>query len=129
MKNIILFISVLLLSACKKETTLETQVSAYICIIHPQENDTILFGDTLQFNGTISGSEALHGYLVTFTNLITNHPILSMVNDEHLSNYSFNYSYTNNFTDTTAVRLNIEVIKDHEGNKEIKQRTVICLPN
>lgn len=129
MKNIIPFISVLLLFSCKKETTLETEVSANISITHPQDNDTILFGDTIHFKGTISGSEALHGFVVTFTNLATNHPILSMVNDEHLLNYTFNYSYKNNLTDTTTVGLKIEVIKDHEGNKEIKQRTVICLPN
>jgi hypothetical protein len=129
MKNIILFISVLLIVACKKETTSETQVSANISITHPQENDTIFFGDTLRFEGTISGFEALHGYVVTFTNSATNQPILSIVNDEHLSNYTFNYIYKNNFTDTTAVDLKIEVIIDHDGNKEIKQRTVICLPN
>jgi hypothetical protein len=35
----------------------------------------------------------------------------------------------NNFTDTATIKVLLEVELDHDGNKSLKEISVVCLPN
>lgn len=127
MKKYIAFgIITLTIFACKKEV--EAEVTATITIFAPATNDTIPFGQAVHLTGTVTGSAEMHGYTVTYTNITTGSTILSQVYDVHAASYALNETWTNNVTDTSTVKLHINVEKDHEGNMEMKEITLVCLP-
>ena len=129
MKKSIILIAVLFVTliSCKKEKE-EEVVTATITFNTPSANDTIPFGAAVHLTGTVSGSAEMHGYTVTFTNLTTGSAVFSEVHDVHAANYALDYSWTNNVTDTSVVKLLVDVEKDHDGNMEMKEITVVCLP-
>lgn len=124
---LILALLVSIAVSCKKHEE-GAEVTATITIASPTANDTIAFGQAVHLQGTINGSAEMHGYIVTFTNQTTGNPIYSQVYDSHSSVYTINDSWTNNVSDTTTVKLFIDVEKDHDGNKETKELFVVCLP-
>jgi hypothetical protein len=115
------------LVSCKKEEE-PTVVNATISISEPANNDTIAYNQEVHFEGTVSGNAEMHGYSVTFTNLTTNAILHSSTYPSHASSYNFHEHWVNNVTDTTQVKLKIDVEKDHDGNHEIIEITVVCLP-
>jgi hypothetical protein len=127
MKKYIAFgIVALTIFSCKKEE--EAEVTATIIISTPAANDTIPFGQAVHLTGTVTGSAEMHGYTVTYTNVTTGSTLLSQVHDVHASSYALDETWTNNVTDTSIVKLLVDVEKDHEGNMEMKEITVVCLP-
>jgi hypothetical protein len=122
-----LLILVFIAVSCKKEEE-DTAVTATISITSPSANDTISYGQAVHLQGTINGSAEMHGYIITFTNQTTGNPIYSQVYDSHSNAYTINDSWTNNVSDTTTIKLLIDVEKDHDGNKETKELFVVCLP-
>jgi hypothetical protein len=127
MKKYIAFVILALtIFSCKKEE--EAEVTATITISAPAANDTIPFGQAVHLTGTVTGSAEMHGYTVTYTNVTTGSTLLSQVHDVHASSYALDETWTNNVTDTSIVKLLVDVEKDHEGNMEMKEITVVCLP-
>lgn len=115
------------LYSCKKEEV-ETPVTATISIAEPTSTDTIALNEEVHFEGTVSGSAEMHGYTVTFTNGTTSSVLYTKSYDIHSSAYNFHEHWINNVTDTTIVKLKIDVTKDHDGNHEVKEVNVVCLP-
>lgn len=123
----IFLLTLIVILSCEKETT-EEEATATITITSPIVNDTISYLGAVNFAGTVIGSGSMHGYTITFTNLTTGSIIHTENYNSHSSTYSFNTEWTNDVSDTSFVKLNIDVIKDHEGNHEIKSINVVCLP-
>ena len=115
----------LLFVSCKKE---EAPVTATITFEEPTANDTIAAGEELHMEGTISGSAELHGYTLTATSTSTQAVLHSASYDEHASAYNFHEHWINNVTDTTILKVKVDVNKDHDGNHEVKEINVVCLP-
>jgi hypothetical protein len=115
------------LFSCKKEKE-EEVVTATITFNTPSANDTIPFGAAVHLTGTVSGSAEMHGYTVTFTNLTTGSDVFAEIHEVHAANYALDYSWTNNVADTSVLKLVVDVEKDHDGNMEMKELTIVCLP-
>lgn len=131
MKNINLKFGVILaigliLFSCKKEE--EIPVTATINFTEPAVNDTIVFGSEVHIEGTISGSAEMHGYTVTAVNNSNQAVLLSKSYTNHASSYNFHEHFVNNVTEITNVKVKVDVEKDHDGNHEIKEVNIVCLP-
>ncbi len=125
MKKILFAATVLLsITACKKEEV----VNATISIASPTANDTLALGDTLKLTGTVTGTGEMHGYSVTILNFLSGGTVYSQTYDIHSDTYAVSDSWINDVVDTSIVQATIDVIKDHEGNHEIKRVSVVCLP-
>lgn len=112
-------------SACKKDVE---ATSADITIIEPLENDTILNTMELHMAGTITGNGDLHGYTVSVINSATDSVVYSAGSTTHASSYSFHEHWVNNVTDTTIMKVTVDVVLNHEGTKTSKTVNVVCLP-
>lgn len=125
MKKILVGASLLLsITACHKEE----QVNATISITSPLEMDTLAFGDTLKLTGTVTGTGEMHGYSVSILNLLSGATVYSQAYDIHSDTYTVSDSWINDVLDTSIVQATIDVIKDHEGNHEMKSISILCLP-
>ena len=124
MKKQFIAISVftMLLTSCHKDVT------ASITIVEPTSIDTIPLSNEIHFEGTIDGTAEMHGYTITFTNMTSGATLLAKTDESHAEIYKFHEHWINNVTDTTTVKLSIVVEKDHDGNTETKETTVVCLP-
>jgi hypothetical protein len=114
--------------SCKKEEVVDEVVTATINVTEPSSTDTIVFNDELHIEGTISGSAELHGYTISYINTSSNAVLKTVTYDVHSSSYNFHEHWVNNVLDTTIVKAKIDVTKDHDGNHEIKEVNVVCLP-
>jgi hypothetical protein len=119
---------VVTLFSCKKDEEKEELVNATITIIEPTANDTVALNEEVHFEGTVAGTGEMHGYTVTFTNTSNSATLYTIAYDVHATSYNFHEHWINNVTDTTIVKATIDVTKDHDGNHEIKDITVVCLP-
>ena len=128
MKNLkFIFISLtVLLISCHKHNEATT---AEINLIEPNEGDTILFGEELHAEGTIKGDGELHGYSLNMINQTTSATLLSKSASDHAETYSFHEHWINNVTDTTNVKILVEVEINNDGGKTSKEINVVCLPN
>jgi hypothetical protein len=115
---------ILSMTACKKEE----EVNATITISSPTITDTLALGDTLQLTGMVSGTGEMHGYSVMMMNLTTSAMVYSSTYDIHADLYTVSDFWVNSVSDTSVVEATIDVIKDHEGNHEMKTISVVCLP-
>lgn len=126
---LILSISVLFFACKKEKVEAEEPITASINITEPSMNDTIASNEELHVEGTIIGSTELHGYEIKIINLTNNNELFSYEFHEHFASYNFHEHWVNNVTDTTILKVKVEVELDHEGNKTEKELTVVCLPN
>ncbi len=125
MKKILFAAAVFLsVTACKKEEV----VNANISIASPTVSDTLALGDTLKLTGTVTGTGEMHGYSVMMMNLTTSAMVYSSTYDIHADLYTVSDFWVNSVSDTSVVGATIDVIKDHEGNHEMKTINVVCLP-
>jgi len=129
MKNYILvFLSLLaisIFSACHKAHEAST---AEITFIEPSINDTIAFGTELHVEGTISGDGEMHSYTLNIANADNDSIYFSKSSSAHAESYAFHEHWVNNLTDTTFLKVTIEVELNHEGAKTSKTVNVVCLP-
>lgn len=79
MKFIIPIIAALMLIVSCKKKVVDAPVTASISVSSISENDTVQSNAALHLTGTITGSDEMHGYTVTFTNLTTGNPVFSKV--------------------------------------------------
>lgn len=115
--------------SCKKEDHQhEEEVTATIVITSPSANDTIPLGSTVSLEGTVNGSAEMHGYSVTFSNNANGAIIYDQDYDVHGTYLTIHDHWTNDVQDTTVVRILVDVIKDHDGNHEKKEISIVCLP-
>jgi hypothetical protein len=126
-KNNILIIALfgLLAVSCHKH---EEDVTATINLIDPVENDTIAFGQELHMHGTVIGSDELHGYSLTLTNLDNQTILFNASATTHEKSYAFDEHWVNTVTDTANMEVQVEVELDHEGNKTSKKVKLVALP-
>ena len=61
-------------------------------------------------------------------NLTTSAMVYSSTYDIHADLYTVSDFWVNSVSDTSVVEATIDVIKDHEGNHEMKTISVVCLP-
>ena len=128
MKNLkFVFISFsILLMSCHKHNE---ATNADITLIEPMEGDTLLFGEELHAEGTIVGDGELHGYSLNMINQTTGETLLSKATSDHAETYSFHEHWVNSVTDTSNVKIIVEVELNHDGDKTSKEINVVCLPN
>jgi hypothetical protein len=127
MKNLkFVFISLtVLLISCHKHNNATT---ATINFLEPTAGDTLQFGEELHAEGTIKGDGELHGYSLNIINQTTSATLLSKSASDHAETYSFHEHWINNMTDTTNVKILVEVEINHDGVKTSKEINVVCLP-
>lgn len=131
MKSLLLFAALLTtLMACKKETnpTTTSEVVVNLNLVSPTENQTYQFGDTVKILGSLSSATSLHGY-----NIRLNHPTINMfvINQayhEHGTVFNLNERWVNNVTDTTELKLIIDVAIDHDGTLKTFEKYITCYP-
>jgi hypothetical protein len=129
MKNLIFLIALAyaftFFISCKKEVEATT---ADITIWEPLENDTLLNAAELHMAGTITGNGDLHGYTLSVINAATDSVVYTVGSSTHTNSYSFHEHWVNNVTDTTLMKVMIDVTLNHEGTKTSKTVNVVCLP-
>ena len=76
----------------------------------------------------MTGTGEMHGYSVMMMNLTTSAMVYSSTYDIHADLYTVSDFWVNSVSDTSVVGATIDVIKDHEGNHEMKTINVVCLP-
>jgi hypothetical protein len=115
--------TVLLITACKKEET----PTATITFNEPVANDTILNGDSLHVEGTITGTGELHGYTLSITNKTSGAVLYTGTASNHSDSYAFHEHWLNNVTSTSNIEVKVEVELDHDGNKTSKTIQAVAL--
>ena len=130
MKNLkFVFISLsillILLMSCHKHNE---ATKADITLIEPMEGDTLLFGEELHAEGTIIGDGELHGYSLNIINQTSGLTLLSRSSSDHAETYSFHEHWVNSVTDTSNVKIILEVELNHDGVKTSKEINVVCVP-
>lgn len=113
-------------SACKKEDSGAASVT--ITFTEPEENDTVFSWNQVHMEGTIVGDGTMKGYTLSAINSSTNQVLYTITYDVKAEAYNFHEHWINNLQDTTTVVVRVDVLKDAAGNREIKERTVVCLP-
>jgi hypothetical protein len=112
------------LTACKKDKSTddshehEDHASVVITITSPNENDTIQ--GNFSVNGTIVGTENLHGYQVTVTNSLNDSIIYQNEIHDHLANFTINQAVNHTYSVYTPLKLEVVTALDHDGNTETK---------
>jgi hypothetical protein len=112
-----------MLTACKKEET----PTATITFNEPFVNDTILAGDSVHIEGTISGSGELHGYTLSITNKTSGSTIYTGSTSNHSNAYVFHEHWLNNVTFPSNIEVKVEIELNHEGDKVSKSIQVLAL--
>jgi hypothetical protein len=127
MKNLkFVFISLsILLMSCHKHNE---ATKADITLIEPMVGDTLLFGEELHAEGTIIGDGELHGFSLNMINQTTGVALLSKATSDHAETYGFHEHWVNSVTDTSNVKIIVEVELNHDGVKISKEINVVCLP-
>jgi len=121
-----LSILVLTLSAaCHKD---HEASSAEITFIEPSLNDTIANAAELHVEGTISADGEMHSYTLKISNAANDSVYFTKSSSQHAESYAFHEHWVNNLTDTTLVKVTVEVELNHEGAKTSKTVNVVCLP-
>ncbi len=115
--------TVMLFSACKKEET----PTATITFNEPVANDSILNGDNLHIEGTITGTGELHGYTLSITNKTSGAVLYTGTATNHSDSYAIHEHWLNNVTSTSNIEVKVEVELDHDGNKTSKTIQAVAL--
>ena len=130
MKNIpLIFLGLVLtfsIFSCHKHE--DEATTANITLMEPGENDTIAFGSEIHVEGTVSGDGELHGYTIGIVNTADNSSVFSVNSSSHASSYAFHEHWMNNVTDTVNMRVTVDVMLTHDGQKTSKSVNVVCLP-
>jgi hypothetical protein len=115
--------TVLLITACKKDET----PTATITFNEPVANDTILNGDSLHVEGTITGTGELHGYTLSITNKTSGAVLYTGTASSHSDSYTFHEHWPNKVTSTSNIEVKVEVELDHDGNKTSKTIQAVAM--
>lgn len=130
-KSIIIFFGIisLIVISCKKETT-ETTVLAdpTFNFSSPSVNETYHFGDTIKVIGSLSADYEMHGYNIILKNMKTGMNVLNQGYHLHQSSYTINEVWKNTVTDTSEIKITVDVATDHDGTLKSFERIVTCYP-
>lgn len=116
-------------TACNKDKGDDpVEPEAAITISSPAANDTIM-GTSFQVTGSITANTAIHGYEVKLLKQSDGTEVFSQDMDEHTSTFTINTTATpSGITEATTLRLVIDAVLDHEGNKTTKEVVFYYLP-
>lgn len=113
-------------SACKKEKNEAGAVT--ITFKEPAVGDTIPSWNQVHMEGTITADGEMRGYVVSAINASTDAVLFTTSYDVWSGAYNFHEHWINNLYDTTVITVRVEALKDDAGNREVKERSVVCLP-
>lgn len=129
MKLIYVIILVLtggMFSACKKDKNEAGSVT--ITFIEPSVNDTIPSWNQIHMEGTITADGQMSGYAVSAINASTHEVLFTTSYNVKSGAYNFHEHWINSLYDTTIVTVRVEALKNANGDKEVNERNVVCLP-
>ena len=130
-KSFIIFLGIISLTviSCKKETSEPTVLAdPTFNLTSPVLNETYNFGDTINLIGSASADYEMHGYNVIIKNLKTGMNVLNQGYHLHQTSYIFDEKWKNTVTDTSQMKITIDVAIDHDGNLKSYERIVTCYP-
>ncbi len=130
-KSIIIFFGIISLTviSCKKETSEPTVVDdPTFNLTSPVLIETYNFGDTIKVIGNVSAAYDMHGYNIIIKNLSTGMNVLNQGYHLHQSSYTFNEKWKNSVTDTSQMKITIDVAIDHDGTLKSFERIITCYP-
>ncbi len=130
-KSFIIFLGIISLTviSCKKETAEPTVIAdPTFNLTSPVLNETYNFGDTIKLIGSVSADYEMHGYNVIIKNLKTGMNVLNQGYHLHQTSYIFDEKWKNTVTDTSQMKITIDVAIDHDGNLKSYERIVTCYP-
>lgn len=93
-----------------------------IDIEEPLASDTILLGDSVHVEGTVTDDESLHELMVTVTNATGGTVFQSVPTVHDLKTYSFHYHVTPLSTGTHTLTV---IAEDHEEKSATATRTFV----
>ena len=116
-------------TSCKKDKQdEEVTPEATITITSPAANDTIT-GSTFQVTGSITATADIHGYDLKLLKQSDGTEVFSVDVDEHATGFTINTTATpNGVTTATHLRLVVDAILDHQGNKTTKEVVFHYIP-
>lgn len=124
-------VSVLFSASCKKkeEAPAPEPEKVVFSMVSPSEGQTFHHGDSVFIRFSTSFSTTLHGFEVKIVNESDNDAV---VFDKHLHKHGTKIEidtfWVNNVHHHSDMHLEIGAIKDHEGNKDIKEVHFHCHP-
>ena len=127
--KVIYFLSfvALTLSSCNKDEV-DGATNVEIVFTEPSVNDTVFFSNQVHAEGTIVGDKSMEGYTLSLINESNGTVLYTNTYNVQSDSYNFHEHWTNNLSDTTLVKIRVEVTKDKNGNKATKETHVVCLP-
>ncbi|MEN9699058.1 MAG: hypothetical protein RLZZ301_256 [Bacteroidota bacterium] len=126
MKKISLsIITLFVLISCHKN---DPATTAIISFDEPILNDTVAFMDSVHAEGSIVGNGKMHGFRLLFTDQVSGVDYINESTSNIQKEYAFHEHWLNQVTDTTTIRVRVEVELDGKGAKSILDRNVVCLP-
>lgn len=130
-KSIIIIFGIISLTviSCKKESE-ETPVLAdpTFILTSPSVNATYHFGDTIKVIGNLSADYEMHGYNIILKNMNSGMNLLNQGYHLHQTSYSINELWKNTVTDTSEIKITVDVAIDHDGTLKSFERIVTCYP-
>ena len=130
-KSFIIFLGIIsiVLISCKKETEKTTEASdPTMNLVSPILEETYQFGDTVKIIGNISADYEMHGYNIIIKNLTSGMNVLNKGYHLHQSSYTINENWKNSVSDTSQMKITIDVAIDHDGTLKSFERIVTCYP-
>jgi hypothetical protein len=112
------------LLGCTKDSADEEEpiVTATITINSPGEGAVFHNGDSIIVEGTAVGTGVLHGYEISIRKANeSSNPYYFQHIHNHSSTIQFREGWKNNLTAPTNLEVVVDVIVDHEGNKNSKK--------
>lgn len=117
-----IFALLLLVStACRKEENKHKMDNSHsenevtIQLSTNASNDTLEYGAELHINGSVVGTQELHGYQLVLKNMMTDSVLFETGEHDHANTYNIHGHWVNDLENTTGLHLTLTVEKDHDG--------------
>ena len=117
----------LLATACKKNKTEEVENEVTITLMHPNEGDTVASMVNYMIHGSINATQEIHGYRISLRDELQQ-VYLDTTYDVHATSLTIHEMWMNQVVDTAKMTLTVDVVKDHEGNHQLKTVHFVALP-
>lgn len=130
-KSLIIFLGIISLTmiSCKKTNSDPIVVADPVFnLTNPVLNETLNYGDTLKVIGTVTADYEMHGYNIIIKNLKTGMNVINQGYHLHQTSYIFDEKWKNTVTDTSQMKITIDVAIDHDGTLKSYERIVTCYP-
>lgn len=121
----ILFILIIQLGllSCAKEGTFDHETN--ITILQPGDGDVFSRGQEIRFSAEVESSVSVHGYEIFEKNRNDGTSRLITARHTHGNKIQAEYTWTTDFTDPGEREIEMHVLVNHEGVKEIRSRKIV----